>query len=82
MATVIRPSGINLTPIERIVRVVAGTGGVAGAIVWLALVPSLLVGVGALALAAAGLDLVVTGARGHCPLYAWLARRRARRLAP
>jgi hypothetical protein len=82
MTTIIKQSTVNLTLIERLARVVVGAAGVVGAAVWLALVPSVLVAVGAVVLAAAGIDLVFTGARGHCPLYAWLARRRARVLAP
>ncbi|MBI2765934.1 MAG: DUF2892 domain-containing protein [Chloroflexi bacterium] len=78
----VKHSTVNLTPIERVARVAAGAAGAIGAVVWLAFVPSAVVAAGAVLLAAAGIDLVVTGARGYCPLYAWLARRRARRLAP
>jgi hypothetical protein len=82
MATIIKQSTVNLTLIERVARVVAGAAGVAGAVVWLVFIPSVPVAVGAALLAAAGIDLVFTGARGYCPLYAWLARRRAGRLTP
>jgi Protein of unknown function (DUF2892) len=78
-ATLMKPSMVNLTLFERVARAVIGTAGVAGAVAWFALVPSLLVAAGALALAVAGLDLVVTGARGYCPLYAWIGRRHTRR---
>jgi hypothetical protein len=60
---------INITPSERAGRIVLGG---AGAIVGLVLLAS---ASGALAivllslLVLAGLDLVVTGALGHCPLY-------------
>jgi Protein of unknown function (DUF2892) len=60
---------INITPSERAGRIVLGG---AGAIVGLVLLAS---AAGALAvvlealLVLAGLDLVVTGALGHCPLY-------------
>ncbi len=60
---------INITPVERLARVAVG---LAGAIVgvWLLAFAS---GVGLVVLEAllvlAGLDLVVTGALGHCPLY-------------
>ncbi|WP_404380341.1 DUF2892 domain-containing protein [Knoellia locipacati] len=66
-----RPS-VNITPTERIARVVLGaTAVVAG--VWLlqdassvtASILKVLVGL-------AGFDLVVTGATGHCPLYKML----------
>jgi hypothetical protein len=82
MAVIIEHHPVNLIPFERVARVAAGTAGAAGAVVWLALVPSVLVAVGAVLIAATGIDLVVTGARGYCPLYAWLARRAARRRAP
>jgi hypothetical protein len=60
---------INITPSERAGRIVLGG---AGAIVGLVLLAS---AGGALAivllalLVLAGVDLVVTGALGHCPLY-------------
>jgi hypothetical protein len=60
---------INITPAERVGRVAVGAV-TAGAGVWL------LLGGGSWAilfleslLVLAGLDLVVTGALGHCPLY-------------
>ena len=69
-----RRLAVNITPTERAGRIALGLTVMAtGAF--------LLVGAGAvLALAleallvAAGLDLVVTGATGHCPLYARLGR--------
>lgn len=60
---------INITPVERLARVAVG---LAGAIigVWLLAFAS---GVGLVVLEAllvlVGIDLVVTGALGHCPLY-------------
>lgn len=60
---------VNITPLERVGRVVVGAiGAFAGALL-------LASGGGTLAivleglLVIAGLDLVVTGALGHCPLY-------------
>ena len=60
---------VNITPLERVGRAVAGAiGALGGALL-------LVSGGGALAnifeglLVLAGLDLVVTGALGHCPLY-------------
>lgn len=60
---------VNISPIERVGRIVVGSAAVVAAIVlmigagsWVAIVLELLLG-------AAGLDLVVTGALGHCPLY-------------
>jgi hypothetical protein len=63
-----RPS-INITPTERLARVAVGlVGGIVG--VWLLMSVS---GVGLaileLLLVVAALDLLVTGALGHCPLY-------------
>ncbi len=55
---------VNLTLPERVARVIVGGLGALGGIAWLVLVPTALVAVGAVLLAAAGLDLVVTGARG------------------
>lgn len=68
---------INLSGFERWARMLVGGAGTLGAVLWYSASPTLVVGAGAVLLAAAGLDLVVTGARGHCPLYAWLARRKA-----
>ena len=60
---------INITPVERLARVAVGlAGAIAG--VWLLTSAS---GVGLAILGAllvlAGLDLVVTGTLGFCPLY-------------
>ena len=60
---------VNIAPSERAARVAVGLAGtIAG--LWLLLSASGL-GVTALEvlLVLAGLDLVVTGALGHCPLY-------------
>lgn len=60
---------VNITSTERLARVAVGLAG-AGAAVWLLTSASGpgLVTLGVL-LVLAGLDLVVTGALGHCPLY-------------
>ena len=68
----------NLGTHERVLRVLLG-GAVAVWALWLllgggALVQLLLYG----ALIALGVDFVVTGARGHCPLYKWLGWSTAR----
>ena len=60
---------INITPAERLARVAVGLAGtIIGA--WLLAAAS---GVGIIILEVmlvlTGLDLVVTGALGHCPLY-------------
>lgn len=65
---------VNIAPAERAARVAVGLAGtIAG--LWLLLSASGL-GVTALEvlLVLAGLDLVVTGALGHCPLYRLLGR--------
>jgi hypothetical protein len=60
---------VNIAPVERIARVLVGlTGALAGAYL-LADAGSLVVGVLATLLILAGLDLIVTGTTGHCPLY-------------
>lgn len=62
-------SSVNITPIERVGRIVVGSAAVLSAILllvsagwWVSVVLEAL-------LAVAGLDLVVTGALGQCPLY-------------
>ena len=63
---------INITPAERAARiVVGGTGAVVGIVLLLGATSTLAVAL-ELLLVLAGLDLVVTGALGHCPLYAKL----------
>ena len=63
-----RPT-INITPIERIGRVVVGLLGVIGGLVLLSSASSAGLVVLEVLLVLAGLDLMVTGALGHCPLY-------------
>ncbi|MAY97730.1 YgaP-like transmembrane domain [uncultured Nocardioides sp.] len=63
---------INITPAERVARVaIGGLAAIAGAFL-LGAAASTLAVVLELLLVLAGLDLVVTGALGHCPLYAKL----------
>lgn len=66
-----RPS-VNLAPIERVGRVLLGAVGAIGGLLLLASAGGVGVGVLEVLLVVAGLDLVVTGALGHCPLYARL----------
>ncbi|MFI4971066.1 MAG: YgaP-like transmembrane domain [Hyphomicrobiales bacterium] len=67
-----RGLSINITPAERLGRIfLGGAGAVAGAVL-LASAASALAVVLEVLLVAAGVDLVVTGALGHCPLYAKL----------
>jgi Inner membrane protein YgaP-like, transmembrane domain len=63
-----RPT-INITPIERIGRVLVGLLGVIGGLVLLSSASSAGLVVLEVLLVLAGLDLMVTGALGHCPLY-------------
>ena len=66
-----RPT-INISPTERGGRVaLGGAAAIAGAVL-LASATGALAIVLLLLLVLAGLDLVVTGALGHCPLYAKL----------
>lgn len=60
---------INITPAERLARVAVGlAGAIAG--VWLLTAASGLgLAILEVLLVLAGLDLVVTGALGHCALY-------------
>ena len=62
-------SHVNITPAERVGRVVLGAAAIVAAVVLLTAAGSFLAVVLEVLLALAGLDLVVTGARGHCPLY-------------
>lgn len=66
-----RPS-VNITGLERVGRILVGGVGVVFGGVFLAEVSALWAGVLAVLLVLAGADLVVTGALGHCPLYAKL----------
>lgn len=63
---------INITPSERAGRITLGGGGAIVGVVLLASASGALAIVLLSLLALAGLDLVVTGALGHCPLYAKL----------
>lgn len=63
---------VNITPTERAARVVVGGLGALAGVVLLASASGVLTVVLELLLVVAGLDLVITGALGHCPLYARL----------
>lgn len=60
---------VNITPAERAGRIVLGLAATIAAIVLLASAGSALAVILEVLLAAAGLDLIITGALGHCPLY-------------
>lgn len=61
--------GVNITPVERVGRVTLGLAAMVAGVMLLAGSASVLSVVLVLALLLAGLDLVLTGALGHCPLY-------------
>ena len=60
---------INISWGERVARVAVGLAAVAAAVVLLSGATSTLAVVLEVLLALAGVDLAVTGALGHCPLY-------------
>jgi uncharacterized membrane protein HdeD (DUF308 family) len=66
-----RPA-VNITPPERLGRILLGLLGLVGGLVLLTSAPGTGAVVLDLLLVIAGLDLVVTGALGHCPLYRML----------
>jgi hypothetical protein len=66
-----RPT-INIMPAERLGRFFVGLIGVVGGFVLLVSAGGALVAALEILLVLAGLDLVVTGALGHCPLYRML----------
>jgi hypothetical protein len=63
-----RPT-INITPAERLGRIFVGLVGAIGGLILLGSGGGALVVVLEVLLILAGLDLIVTGALGHCPLY-------------
>ena len=63
---------VNISRQERVARIVLGLVGVIAGIVVLTGASGAVVSVLAVLLGLAGLDLIVTGALGHCPLYARL----------
>ncbi len=60
---------VNITPVERAGRVAIGLAAIVAGSVLLAGAGSVVAVVLAVLLVLAGLDLFVTGALGHCPLY-------------
>lgn len=63
-----RPT-INITPSERVGRVLIGMIGLVGGMVLLASAGDTVIATLEILLVLAGLDMIVTGALGHCPLY-------------
>lgn len=60
---------VNITPLERLGRILIGIAAIVGGVVLLAAASSVLAMVLEGLLVVAGVDLLVTGALGHCPLY-------------
>ena len=60
---------VNITPVERGGRIAIGLTTMVAGLVLVVSAGSALAAILELLLIAAGLDLVVTGALGHCPLY-------------
>lgn len=60
---------VNITPIERAGRILIGALATVAGLVLLGPAEGAVAVVLVLLLVLAGLDLVVTGALGHCPLY-------------
>ncbi len=60
---------VNISIGERAGRILIGLAAIIGGAVLLATAGSVLAAVLAVLLVAAGLDMLVTGATGHCPLY-------------
>ena len=60
---------VNITPAERAGRILLGALAVVGGIALLGSASGAFVAVLEVLLVLAGLDLIVTGALGHCPLY-------------
>lgn len=63
-----RPT-VNITPLERTGRVLIGLVGAIGGVVLLGSATGALTSTLEVLLVLAALDLIVTGALGHCPLY-------------
>ena len=63
-----RPT-VNITPVERLGRIMLGLAAITVAAILLGSATSPIAVVLEVLLVLAGLDLAVTGALGHCPLY-------------
>ena len=64
-----RRFSVNITPPERAGRILLGGAAAVAGVILLASAGTVVAVVLEVLLIAAGLDLVVTGALGHCPLY-------------
>ena len=65
----LRRLSVNITPAERAGRVLIGGAGALAGVLLVTSAGSALAIVLEVLLMVAGLDLVITGAVGHCPLY-------------
>lgn len=63
---------VNITPAERLGRIAVGLAAIIAGIILLTSAGAVLAVALEALLVAAGLDLAITGALGHCPLYARL----------
>lgn len=63
---------VNITPVERACRVALGLAAIIAGAFLLTSAISVIAVVLEILLVGAGLDLAITGALGHCPLYAKL----------
>lgn len=63
---------VNITSLERVGRIALGILGAVAGILLLRVADGATAVILELLLVAAGLDLLITGAIGHCPLYAKL----------
>lgn len=61
--------GVNISPGERAGRIILGLGGAVGGVLLLAVAASGFAMVLEMLLVISGLDLIITGVTGHCPLY-------------
>ena len=65
---------VNISPLERFGRIVIGIAGIVAGVLLLAANPNFITGFLEVLLVAAGIDMLVTGATGHCPLYKKLGK--------
>jgi len=65
---------VNITSVERVGRIALGAAAVVAAVALLLSAGSVLAVVLEVLLVVAGVDMIVTGATGHCPLYQRLGR--------
>lgn len=64
-----RRLSVNISPVERVGRIVIGLAAIFAGIVLFVPASSTLAAILVLLFIITGIDLVVTGVLGHCPLY-------------